>query len=63
MKYTMDPIKGIPVLRFCDRLDGYAAGFAAGAQAMLAVAKDLRVREAQEADARPMPEQAKSQEE
>lgn len=41
---TIDPVLGIPVIRFCDKLDGYAAGVAAG----VAMAKELRMKEAME---------------
>ncbi len=44
-QFTLDPIKGLPVLRFCDRLDG----FLAGVQAAVAMAKELRMKEAIEA--------------
>lgn len=48
----LDPSKGIPVVRFCDRLDG----FLAGVQAAVETAKQLRMREAAD-------EQKKSSEE
>ncbi len=57
MKHTLDPIKGMPVMRFCDRLDG----FMAGVQAAVAVAKDLRIKEAVEADSsQPESEEARN---
>ena len=46
MMHKMDPLKGIPIIRFCDRLDGYVAGV----QAMASLAKDLRIKEAIEAE-------------
>ena len=45
---SLDPVLGIPVIRFCDRLDGYAAGYAAGVLAGVAMAKELRIKEAAE---------------
>ncbi len=46
MTHKMDPIKGMTVMRFCDRLDG----FLAGVQAAVALAKDLRIKEAIESE-------------
>jgi hypothetical protein len=61
MNHTLEPTKGIPVLRFCDRLDG----FLAGVQAAVAAAKDLRVKEAVEAEGAALtpPRQGEAQQE